>query len=616
MKRYEGIVLFDAMSSNHTTMTAPAAATRRQRIRRSQRPLCSTILFLFFCCCCFSCFALAFSNGKALSARALPQRPRRCCWHSHGRGGSASGRTTGAARLPFTTKASATQATPRVAVPGSASDRPRSSVVDKSAPVGHRVVADAAAAPRQRRGPQAPHPPWQLHQPQHLVRRIVTFRHDDGTAAIPAQAYRATTPVPNRWWGGGRDLPATETAQAVPIQSLLQLLHQRKGSACDDADADRNNNNNNSTTAAVEKHPLLQQQQYTLSKSSVALLDRWDILSHKEQHQLRMKIYKEQLASTPLSVNDRAQSPGDSSGPLLEEEEDGGVLSILYRDEHLCVCVKPSGVLSVPGPRRNPNLADLVYDFIKPPQLASVDSMIVHRLDMDTSGIVVYALSSVALRQLHADFRSSENPRRVHKTYAALLHGHVTLSSQSSSSLWGCHEAEMDVALERDPDHVPFMRIAQQQQHVPEQHHDSDDTNTEGSDKILSAQLKSDAFQHLKHDPKPSLTDVEIVGYEYLPLPSATKDDQDADAPAAASAAIPVTRVRLTPHTGRTHQLRVHAASALGHAIVGDDVYGGGADEEDLAASASVALCLCAQRLCLYHPVTGAPMEFSCVPPF
>jgi tRNA pseudouridine32 synthase / 23S rRNA pseudouridine746 synthase len=591
MKRYEGIVLFDAMSSNHTTMTAPAAAIRRHRIRRSQRPLCSTILFhcFFFC----SCFALAFSNSKALSARALPRPPRRCCWQHH-RDGRYGGSASGAARRP-SVKARALRAAPRLAGPGTASGTP-GSVIGRSVHASNRVVF-ADAAPQRR--PEAPHPPRQLHQ-RHLVRRIVTFRHDDGTTAMPAQAYRATHPVPNRWGGGGRDLPATK-ALAVPIQSLLQQLHQRKGSAYDAEDeAERNHNN---STTAVEKHQQQLQQQYLLSKSSVAMLHRWDILSHKEQHRLRMKIYKEQLASMPLRVTDPGtQSPSDpASGPLDD------VLSILYRDEHVCVCVKPSGVLSVPGPRRNPNLADLVYDYLQPAELASVDSMIVHRLDMDTSGIVVYALSLQALRQLHADFRSSENPRRVHKTYVALLHGHVRLSS-SQSSLWGCHEAELDVALERDPDHVPFMRIAQQQ--PSEQHHNADGTDAEGSDAISPAQ--SDAFQHLKHDPKPSLTDVQIVGYKYLQLPAAAKDEQR-------KAAIPVTRVLLTPHTGRTHQLRVHAASALGHPIVGDDIYGG-ADGEcgvgNLAASANVGLCLCAQRLCLYHPVTGAPMEFSCVPPF
>jgi tRNA pseudouridine32 synthase / 23S rRNA pseudouridine746 synthase len=584
-------------------MTTPAAI-RRHRIRRSQRPFCFTILFLCFFCCCSCClFALAFSNSKALSARALQQRtPRIGCWHwqrHDGRGGgSASWRTTGAARRPSTAKARALRATaPRFAGPGAASDPP-GSVIGRSVHASNRVVF-TDAAPQRRPEAQQQHPPRQRHQ-QHLVRRIVTFRQDD-IAAMPAQAYRATTPVPNRLWGGGgRGLPATETARAVPIQSLLQQLHQRKGSADADADADRNNNFTIAVDSPQQLPVMMMQQPYALSKSSRALLDRWDILSHKEQHQLRMKIYKERLASTPLRGTDPGtQSTSDPVSGTLED----GALSILYRDEHVCVCVKPSGVLSVPGPRRNPNLADLVYDYLQPPQLASVDSMIVHRLDMDTSGIVVYALSSLALRQLHADFRSSENPRRVHKTYVALLHGHVALSS----SLWGCHEAELDVALERDPDHVPFMRIAQQQ--PSGLHHDSDD---EDADTFSPAQ--STAFQHLKHDPKPSLTDVQIVGYEYLPLPSATDDDQDTDAPP--SAAIPVTRVLLTPHTGRTHQLRVHAASALGHAIVGDDIYGGGADEEDLAASASVGLCLCAQRLCLYHPVTDAPMEFSCVPPF
>jgi tRNA pseudouridine32 synthase/23S rRNA pseudouridine746 synthase len=72
------------------------------------------------------------------------------------------------------------------------------------------------------------------------------------------------------------------------------------------------------------------------------------------------------------------------------------------------------------------------------------------------------------------------------------------------------------------------------------------------------------------------------------------------------------TRVRLTPHTGRSHQLRVHAAHPEGlHApIVGDRLYGRTPPAED------ERLLLHAQRLAFTHPVTGTPLVVESPAPF
>jgi tRNA pseudouridine32 synthase / 23S rRNA pseudouridine746 synthase len=75
------------------------------------------------------------------------------------------------------------------------------------------------------------------------------------------------------------------------------------------------------------------------------------------------------------------------------------------------------------------------------------------------------------------------------------------------------------------------------------------------------------------------------------------------------------TRLALEPVTGRTHQLRVHA-SALGHPIVGDTLYGGASDAEAARPGGAVRLLLHAQQLALAHPVSlqmqrwHAPAEF------
>jgi len=76
--------------------------------------------------------------------------------------------------------------------------------------------------------------------------------------------------------------------------------------------------------------------------------------------------------------------------------------------------------------------------------------------------------------------------------------------------------------------------------------------------------------------------------------------------------ALPVTRVELTPETGRTHQLRIHCQQ-LGHPILGCDLYGGllppGAEQAE-------RLMLHASGLTFVHPVSGEVMQLSAASPF
>ena len=72
----------------------------------------------------------------------------------------------------------------------------------------------------------------------------------------------------------------------------------------------------------------------------------------------------------------------------------------------------------------------------------------------------------------------------------------------------------------------------------------------------------------------------------------------------------PVTRVKLTPITGRAHQLRVHM-QYLGHPIVGDTLYAQ-PEHQNLMPR----LCLHAEQLSFHHPVTQERMHFHCAVPF
>ena len=75
---------------------------------------------------------------------------------------------------------------------------------------------------------------------------------------------------------------------------------------------------------------------------------------------------------------------------------------------------------------------------------------------------------------------------------------------------------------------------------------------------------------------------------------------------------IPLTRVRLVPETGRTHQLRIHS-QWLGHPILGCDLYGG---LRLPGTELTPRLMLHASALDLVHPVSGEPMRVRCDAPF
>ncbi len=93
--------------------------------------------------------------------------------------------------------------------------------------------------------------------------------------------------------------------------------------------------------------------------------------------------------------------------PPCEEE-----IRILHSDEHILIVSKPAGLLSVPG--------RIVKDSVLQRVRSSFpEAVIVHRLDLDTSGLLVLALSRHAVKELNRFFRE----RRVTKEYTAVVHG-------------------------------------------------------------------------------------------------------------------------------------------------------------------------------------------------
>jgi len=282
---------------------------------------------------------------------------------------------------------------------------------------------------------------------------------------------------------------------------------------------------------------------------------------------------------------------------------------IVHDDDHLVVVNKPSGVLTVPGIHSNPSLLSVVHEEFRD-ALGEFrpEHMIVHRLDMDTSGLVIFAKNKPTLLALQALFREREG---VSKHYEAVVCGHLDPGIQRGS---------IDLPLQRDHRHPPFMRVA-----TPA---------SEREAKQAVKDLQTAGFKKLvKKNPKPSRTLFEVVAREYVVA------SDSGTAKGGETSRHPVTRLELTPITGRTHQLRVHCA-AMGHPILGDPAYGiygeaapnGGLSTEGLLPSqASVDLelaldgyvretnqvmCLHARELRLAHPVTGDTLVLQKAPSF
>lgn len=212
-------------------------------------------------------------------------------------------------------------------------------------------------------------------------------------------------------------------------------------------------------------------------------------------------------------------------------------LQVLHEDDHLVVVNKPPGVLTVPGIHSKASLLDLVHEKYGQNMTDPV-KMIVHRLDMDTSGIVVFGRTIDATKRLHALFRD----HKVDKQYECLIMGHLPIPGSLSKDGW----IEIDLPLQRDHEHPPFMRVS-----TP---------RSESAAMKAVDDLQQHGFRKLvRKKPKQSKTLIRIV--EQL-----TVNDSDDTLDLA------YTRLRLEPITGRTHQLRVHCA-ALGYPIIGDPTY-------------------------------------------
>ncbi len=122
--------------------------------------------------------------------------------------------------------------------------------------------------------------------------------------------------------------------------------------------------------------------------------------------------------------------------PLLDNPAQDKDFDIIYQDEAMLVINKPAEFLSVPGV----HIQDSVYHRLQQQFLDVEGPFVIHRLDMSTSGLLVFALTKRANKSLQKQFIS----RSVHKRYVALIEGELNQS-----------EGEIDLPLRGDPNDRP-----------------------------------------------------------------------------------------------------------------------------------------------------------------
>lgn len=216
----------------------------------------------------------------------------------------------------------------------------------------------------------------------------------------------------------------------------------------------------------------------------------------------------------------------------------GSSLHIIYEDEQMAVVSKPSGMLSVPGKSSRLSVESIVREHYG---IAADVPVIVHRLDMDTSGLLLIARTREAHKALQQQFLD----HTVSKSYLALLEGVPHEDVTSEHVVWhSSHTGTITLPLRPDLDDRPRQLVD---------------------------------FVH----GKPAVTRFRLLkvidGHQLIAL---------------------------TPVTGRTHQLRMHCAHHLGLncPILGDPLYGCPIEP---SADIAQRLYLHAEQITFRHPVTG-----------
>jgi len=258
----------------------------------------------------------------------------------------------------------------------------------------------------------------------------------------------------------------------------------------------------------------------------IAMAEFWWGRSPKSEVRKHQQFYPACMGKCGPILSHMLKGIEVEDNPFLRNPAEGKELGIVFEDDYLIVVNKPADFLSVPGKQVN----DSVFLRMKHKYPEATGPLIVHRLDMATSGLLLIAKSDEVYKNLQQQFIK----RKIQKRYIALLDG---VAKENS----GLINLPLRVDLENRPNQLVCFEFGKQ------------------------AQTKWEVIK--KSDSK--------------------------------------TLVYFYPITGRTHQLRVHAAHSLGlnMPIVGDDLYGSRANR----------LYLHAESITFKHPVSNEVITF-CAP--
>lgn len=268
--------------------------------------------------------------------------------------------------------------------------------------------------------------------------------------------------------------------------------------------------------------PKLLQYAYLHHLHPVCMAEFWWGESPKTEIRRHLNYYPACQGKCKPILSHMLQGLDVEDNPL--ETPDGQALDIVYDDAWLAVVNKPAGMLSVPGRSSRPS----VLSFVRRMYPDADGPIVVHRLDMATSGLLIVAKTKDVHKKLQMQFRNHE----VSKRYIAVVDGAVT------------------------PKHG-----------------------------VISLPLSADYLDRPRQIVDAEHGKTAVTEYQVLKERNGS------------------TLISLFPHTGRTHQLRVHCAhpDGLNAPIHGDMLYG----------NRSERLCLHAEEITFVHPVTGKKMRIE-----
>ncbi|MBD0822965.1 RluA family pseudouridine synthase [Aestuariibaculum marinum] len=275
--------------------------------------------------------------------------------------------------------------------------------------------------------------------------------------------------------------------------------------------------------------PKLFQYAYENGFKPIAMAEFWWGASPKSEVRKHKQFYPSCRSKCEPILGHMMQGLQVDANPIEQAISYEADLEIVYEDEYLLLVNKPHEFLSVPGKTYSQSVLTKMRAYLP----KAKGPLLVHRLDMSTSGLLLVAKNE----RIHKHLQKQFIERSVKKRYVALLDGELKAKT-----------GQVDLPLRVDLDNRPQQLVC---------------------------------YEH----GKPAVTNFEVQAIENGK-----------------------TRIHFYPVTGRTHQLRVHAAHSKGLQIpiIGDDLYGVKANR----------LHLHAEQLTFVHPITKEVLTIVCEAPF